>query len=294
MLVRAIALLTVTGFVSTIAWDYGKNGADWSEEGMCSKGGTQSPVNLPMTAPTALDELTMFLKYPKMDSALTVYHNGNSIAITLPETFRGGFGVGKGSADVEAFQSENADAYRLWQINFHSPSEHTINGHHYPLEVQCHHVMEHSGHKRAGVLSTLYEVGTNGDGIETYSPFIEGIVDKLPTATTKSSVSNFHFTPLGSAGATRYHSYKGSATIGGCMENVDWYVMYDPTSISKVQYVQLFGTMGDAGWKRPRPLQPLFGRHPDGCHHHAVEAGAAIPRSFLSFALAVFSLVFSS
>jgi carbonic anhydrase len=185
-------------------------------------------------------------------------------------------------------------SYSLESCTVRIPSEHTVHHNQYPVEVQCLHTMEGTEGRRKGMVSTLYEITDNP------CPFVSELIDNMPTDMPSGPVPGtsvpFGFTPTGTAGLSRYHSYKGSRTVGDCREDVDWYVMYDPTSISKVQYVQLFGTMGDAGWKRPRPLQPLFGRHPDGCHHHAVEAGAASPicMSFLSLALAVFSLVFSS
>jgi hypothetical protein len=182
-------------------------------------------------------------------------------------------------------------SYSLDNCVIRIPSEHTVHHNQYPMEVQCLHTMEGTEGRRKGMVSTLYEI-TSAD-----SAFIGQLMDKMPTDDTfPTTVEGFNFSPTGTAGLSRYHSYRGSRTTGDCREDVDWYVMYDPTGISQAQYVEISGAMGAAGWKTPRPLQGLYGRHAEGCHHHVIEEGAASPISvsILSLALAVLSLVVSA
>jgi len=169
------------------------------------------------------------------------------------------------------------------------PSEHTVNHVHYPLEVQCHHTMEHGGHrtKRKGILSTFYEIGINKDDEETNSGWI-GSFEKVvpPTQTATSLIKGFNFNPTGAAGKTRYYSYKGSNTTGDCMEDVDWYVMYDVTGMSQAQHDILNKTIGR---KAPRVTQELYGRVPEGCHH---QKAAAAPMTLgLALAVAIFCIL---
>jgi len=182
--------------------------------------------------------------------------------------------------------------YALDHCTLHMPSEHTVNHKHYPLEVQCHHTMEHTNHRRKGVLSVLYDVGVNEENVQTSSSFIESIVNEMPaTLASTSTIKNFPWSPTGSAGATRYHSYKGSQTIGNCKEDADWYVMYDPAGVSQIQLDMLEKSMTDhaVGWKPPRPVQDLYGRHPEGCHHAEPDSAAPVSLA-VSLAVLVFSI----
>jgi len=182
--------------------------------------------------------------------------------------------------------------YALDHCTLHMPSEHTINHKHFPLEVQCHHTMEHTNHRRKGVLSVMYQVGVNEENVGTSSSFIEAIAKGMPsTETETATLKNFQFSPAGSAGLSRYHTYKGSQTIGHCKEDADWYVLYDPTGVSAAQLDMLKKGMTDhpVGWKAPRPVQDLYGRHPEGCHH--AEPDSAAPFSLgLSLAVLVLSI----
>jgi len=186
--------------------------------------------------------------------------------------------------------------YNLEECVIRWRSEHTVNGMRYPLEVQCHHTLEGTGTKRKGIVSTFYENGQSEENGETTSPFIAAFESKLPYGNEEVKLDAFQFTPTGTAGATRYYSYRGSQTdpSTGCLENADWFVMYDPTGISKAQLAKLGDAMGrnesdKTTWMAPRHLQNLYGRHQEGCHHHHDAAPAV--GCFLSLAVVFFSVL---
>jgi len=153
------ALLVLAFLCEGVAWDYSLNGADWNVLGQCGAGGPQSPINLPATAGLE-EELKLFLKYPKLGVPFQLYHNGNSIAFTLPESYKGGFGLG---ADLDGLTagSEDASAYRLWQVSFHSPSEHTLKGERMPLEMQMMHQRVTGGKPETAVVVVLFTNAAN-------------------------------------------------------------------------------------------------------------------------------------
>lgn len=258
MTAPVFVVLVVIRFVGTNAWDYAINGKDWSGEGMCGSGGAQSPVNLPASAPVAEDEMTMFLKYPKLASAVRVYHNGNSIALTLPDTFRAGFGIGKGSDGVKAFESEEGDAYRLWQVNFHSPSEHTINGERLPLEMQMMHQQVTGGDGMA-VVVVLFNKAPNA-----YGALLDAIIGQhLPKTPWEEALRQppLEFAPV--LGRSLFYSYEGSLTVPPCEKQVKYFVRKEPVPAAHAQLEQFRKVLqGTSAMPRGnyRLLQPLTGR----------------------------------
>merc|ERR1719159_173384 len=95
MLVPLLPLLVLLGGSTGAAgWDYTTNGDDWSDLGLCAGKGiasAQSPINLPQSAPAFLEKRAFF-KYPHLGQSLPVYNDGYSIAFTLPDDYKGGFG----------------------------------------------------------------------------------------------------------------------------------------------------------------------------------------------------------
>jgi len=195
--------------------------------------------------------------------------------------------------------------YTLTHCVVRIPAEHTVNGRKFPLEVQCHHNMDGHGDlsRRKGILSTLYMVGRTSENDETTSGFLSFILPKMPTwdtvskTSTKTTVFPAAWEPTGSAGMTRYHSYAGSQTTGQCTEDVDWYVMYDPTGLTQAQFNILKTNMTDnaGGWANARPVQNNFGREPAGCpEHHGEPGNAPIAAGLSTLAIALSaSLVFA-
>lgn len=179
------------------------------------------------------------------------------------------------------------------------PSEHTVNGQHYPLEVQCVHYQDGTDKKKKGILSVLYENGMTSyeeeENKETYSGFLGQLDNKIPNGTSATDVVKpFGFDPADSQArdTTRYWNYAGSHTVGDCAEDAEWYVLYDPRGISQAQLKSLNDSFSQ-GWLPPRPAQHPYGRHPHGCMHNPIPEDAASPTALgaLSLALALFSAV---
>jgi carbonic anhydrase len=222
-------------------------------------------------------------------------------------------------AASNTFQAQGDHHHRVYALehcDLRMPSEHTIDGHEFPLEVQCHHVMEehtgkHTGKTRKGILSILFMTGTaearenaDGDSIpakESSSDFVAEFEDKLPTWDEKTKKSTSRLVPggfssvIGSSSKKRYHSYAGSQTTGHCTEDVDWYVMYDPAGISAAQLEKLKGNMTDhpKGWMTPRPIQELYGREPQGCPVHHADPNSAPAAALSTLTLIALSLSFA-
>lgn len=191
--------------------------------------------------------------------------------------------------------------YQLEHCDIRMPSEHTVNGQAYPLEVQCVHYQDGTDKKKKGILSVLYENGMTSyedeSAEETFSGFISQLDKKIPNGTLATDlVKPFTFDPQGSKKqtetTTRYWNYAGSHTVGDCAEDAEWYVLYDSRGISQGQLKSLKESFSQ-GWLPAREVQKPYGRHPHGCMHNPVPEDAASPTALgaLSLALALFSAV---
>lgn len=211
------------------AWDYSDNGASWASIGQCGSGGPQSPINLPAFAEVVeADEQKLFLKYPKLDEAFPIYHNGKSIALTLPQLYKGGFGLGK---DIKDFLSEDADAYRLWQVNFHTPSEHTLKGERMPLEMQMMHKRVTGGKEETAVVVVLFQSAAN-----TYVDFLDALtLGGVPSKPWEEKMISKPVEFSEVVGGSPFYTYEGSITVPPCERAVKYYVRQEPIPAAMTQ-----------------------------------------------------------
>ncbi|NNK31899.1 MAG: carbonic anhydrase [Xanthomonadales bacterium] len=211
-------------------WDYeGEDGPEhWgelaSEFDMCSRGRNQSPIDLVAKADVDLPELEFDYTKPGRLAELNTGH-------AIQENVRPG-----------NFISFLDERYELKQFHFHSPSEHAVNGAHYPLEV---HFVHESAAGDLLVIGLMFEAGEHNENM-----------DKLPAFREKRGEP-----PLGEPvdynelvrGRSDYFLYNGSLTTPPCSEGVQWVVMKQPivASESQIQYIHDL-----LGFDNNRPLQP--------------------------------------
>lgn len=117
------------------------------------------------------------------------------------------------------------------QLHFHEPSEHTINGIRYPIEIHFVHVnkKDHS----ILVLALLGKEGNNNtffNFLESYLPIVVG--------ETKAVNSSFNLKQSLPSNQSYYH-YNGSLTTPPCSEGVNWYVLKNPITLSVEQVKKL-------------------------------------------------------
>ena len=151
------------------------------------------------------------------------------------------------------------------QLHFHSPSEHTINGLHYPLEM---HIVNQpvnisgstiAGLVPGGVIAIMF--GYTPDN--TANSFVDSILNVAPTSLTFAQYVTLNATNnqyvaknnsvetivtggsmnlaslVLSADPTTYYTYTGSLTTPGCSQTVLFNVLATPLSVSTSQ-VQKF------------------------------------------------------
>ncbi|XP_047043853.1 alpha carbonic anhydrase 7-like [Lolium rigidum] len=221
--------------------NWGKLSPDYKA---CGEGKAQSPIDI-VTANAvpnpSLDNLTRV--YAPTDATLT--NNGKDISMTFDDLE--GHSVAPGTILV-CNPDGTMKAFGLKMIHWHSPSEHTIDGQRFPLELHLVHASE-DGH--LAVIGILYKIGD-------HDAFYDQLEDKLRELKTVHRVA---------AGVVElkslqkrtgsYFRYMGSLTTPPCTENVIWNILGKVREISAEQLQLLTAPLPH---KDNRPPQPLNGR----------------------------------
>lgn len=202
----------------------------------------QSPINI-IDVETTEGELSHDIvrtEYQVVSHIESITNNGHSIQYNF-------------DADSNYLVLNNA-IYRLKQFHFHSPSEHTINGIRYPLEIHMVHYSEEDS--AYAVFAVLVHQGRSDPAftfIEKFLPIQKG--------ETKAIDAHYNFDEtypeLVTGDSLDIYTYKGSLTTPPCTERVLWMVMKEPTNASPEQIELLQQLMPTNNY---RETQPLNGR----------------------------------
>lgn len=221
-----------------------------TEFAVCSTGKTQSPINITKKVTKADDQS---LKVEYQPAEMNIVDDGQT-DITLGKKqilFLDGHGVQLNfpSSGVAENIILNGERYRLIQFHFHSPSENTLRGQGFPMEIHFVHQGE-NGH--VAVIGVFVKGGNE-------NPDIQKIIDNLPEDEGKEHiVKNEQISPAGLLPDKRgYYYFAGSLTTPPCSEGLNWVVMENPITASPSQIAMLRKAAGGAN---ARPVQSLNGR----------------------------------
>lgn len=234
----ACALILMTGIVMAdsdrVHWDYeGEDGPEyWGELtpafSSCKKGKNQSPIDL--IGSLQADMPALNFDYQNTGQLLEE-NTGHSIQeVVLPD-------------NMVRLHNE---VFELKQFHFHSPSEHTIQGRHYPMEV---HFVHQSETGELLVVGLVFEEGRRN-----------ALMDQLPSFRAARGedplVNGVDYNEL-VVGRDKYYYYNGSLTTPPCSEGVRWIVMQQPIEVSADQ-IQHYRDL--LGFDNNRPIQPVNAR----------------------------------
>lgn len=219
-------------------------GAHWGYEGeagperwgelspdfkLCKTGHMQSPIDLGgAEIPGKLAVKATYKPGP-----LTILNNGHTVQANIPEGSTLTSGISR---------------YKLLQVHFHTPSEETIYGIHYPMVAHFVHV-DYAGN--LAVLGVLFEEGA-------HNPELDKLIKAAPPHEKEpEAVRGVTFDPakLLPPSLTVYR-FEGSLTTPPCTEGVHWHVATRPVAASAAQIAAIHAIIGD----NARPIQPLHGR----------------------------------
>lgn len=216
-------------------WDYGesKGPSHWaelsSEFAPCKNGHRQSPIDIRNAQKADLPPIVFDYK----PSSLHIIDNGHTIMINY---------------SPGSFISVGGKKYALKQFHFHRPSEETIDGKGYEMGVHLVHAGEEGN---LAVVAVLLQKGKD-------NPLVHELWKDLPKEKEKEEdLDSVQIDATGLLPAVRdYYTFSGSLTTPPCSENVTWFVLKHPVTVS-TEEIEQFSKLyrHDA-----RPTQPLYGR----------------------------------
>jgi len=216
-------------------WDYGEahGPRHWGdlkpEYATCKIGHHQSPIDIRNPQKAKLPPIQFDYK----SSPLHIVDNGHTVMVNyVPGSF---FSVG-------------GKKYDLKQFHFHRPSEEKINGKGFDMTLHIVHADEAG--KLAGVAGLLQQGNENS--------LIRELWKDLPTEKEKEELLDQIQIDVSQLlpSDQSYYTFSGSLTTPPCTEDVTWFVLKHPTTVS-AEEIERFSRLyrNDA-----RPTQPLYHR----------------------------------
>ena len=223
-----------------------KNSPDWSYDGetgpehwgelspdflMCSEGWNQSPIDLVYDIHADLPEL----QFEYYSSKINEINNGHSIQQNIkPGSF--------------LRVPERNLVTELKQFHFHSPSEHTINGKTFAMEIHFVHADKNGKLTVVGILVDEGDEHPVLNQLWAFMPENPGDTVQEPIGIEETDL----LPPT-----REYFAYNGSLTTPPCTEGVKWLVLKTPIQASAEQIATFKSKVGPA---TNRPVQPINAR----------------------------------
>ncbi|MFQ1016383.1 carbonic anhydrase [Gilliamella sp. Occ3-1] len=216
-------------------WDYegetkpenwGKLSPEFST---CENGKNQSPINIESALKTHHNNLNLMFKIGKQD----IINNGHTIQINVNEG--------------NTLEIDN-EIFILQQFHFHTPSENTIKGKHFPMEA---HFVYKNKNGDLTVVGLMFKKGKHNPELAKawqQIPVEAGNTEKLnQSVDIKALLPN----------RLDFYRFSGSLTTPPCTEGVRWIILEQETSMSTEQIEKFHSIMHH---DNNRPIQPLNGR----------------------------------
>lgn len=236
-----LILLASATFLSsaTLAADWGyqqetapEHWADLKKEYQSCSGQNQSPINIDQTTKAVLAPL----KFDYKATSESIINNGHTVQVN----FKAGNSL---ELDDQKFE--------LKQFHLHSPSENTIKGKQYPMEL---HLVHANTKGELAVVAIMYDAGNE-------NKTLNALWNELPkeagaTVTLKHTDLAETFLPK----ALDYYRFNGSLTTPPCSEGVRWVVLKEIQQASTEQIKAFSALMEHHGGVNNRPVQPQNAR----------------------------------
>ncbi|OIT35140.1 PREDICTED: alpha carbonic anhydrase 7-like [Nicotiana attenuata] len=211
---------------------WGKMKKEWEA---CNSGEMQSPIDL------SNERVRIIRKPEKRNYKLcnaTVKNRGHDISLQW-----------HGDAGSVLI---NGTEYPLQQAHWHSPSEHTVNGRRYAMEMHMVHLNQNATNKIA-VIGVLYKFGKPDKFLSKLIRNISSMIDKKDDVKNAGMINPREI----KIGSRKYYRYLGSLTVPPCTEGVIWSIKKKVRTISRDQVKLLREAVHDYAASNARPMQPL-------------------------------------
>ncbi|KAK0612625.1 alpha carbonic anhydrase [Bombardia bombarda] len=185
---------------------------DRQANALCATGRNQSPTNL---------------------ASDTNLSSSCSIVLDIPNAPEGALLENLGVA-VDVFTNgtltQRNVTSELVQFHFHTPSEHSVNGMHYPMEV---HFVFQASDASVSVVGFFIDFGELDTLLE---PIVAGLPD-IPSHGNTTTTGPLDFSSiLDHFCSNSIYQYSGSLTTPPCSEGVSWIISSEPIRIDVPSY----------------------------------------------------------
>ncbi|KAL8041391.1 hypothetical protein ABFX02_10G162500 [Erythranthe guttata] len=196
----------------------------------CKNGRLQSPIDL-------IDQRVVLL--PKLGSLRRTYKPAPAVIKNRGHDITVAWEGDAGGVIV------NGTEYKLLQCHWHTPSEHTIDGKRFKMEI---HMIHKSSEGHISVVGILYKSGRP-------DPFLAKILKNIKRV-NHEGVNVGVLDPWGiKFGSRKYLRYNGSLTVPPCTEGVLWTILKKVRTVSEKQIRALREAVHDGFEKNARPTQ---------------------------------------
>ena len=202
----------------------------------CSEGREQSPIDIATASAVSGNEReTPPLSFHYGDDEIHSVHTGKFVKL-------------KYEAEESHIYLGNR-SYDLIEIHPHTPSEHTLDGESFPMEM---HLVHRGVQRELAVVGILFRLGEA-------NPAIRHFIDSVPIHPGEDYFPSEHFDAMELLPSVNsYYGYKGSLTTPPCSEGVKWLVMSEIQEVSQEQVDRISELTGNI--ENNRPVQPLGDR----------------------------------
>jgi len=245
---KNIILLVCTSLIFGMPSLLSAGNAEWSYSGdtgpqywaslspeyaLCGSGKNQSPINIDEKIALNAQEKGIKFNYGLITPE-TINNTGKYIQIN----------VGPG-ANIKV----DGNQFELKHLDFHMPSENTVNGKHFPMEIQFIH---ESKKKDLAIMSTFVVPG-NPD--RTLSKLLKQL--PLKAGESRPLAPNSFRNIEMKKKLAGYYRYSGSLTSPPCTEGVHWFIMKQLMTMTNSQQQKFKAAIKQ---DNIRPVQPLNAR----------------------------------
>ncbi|KAJ9184354.1 hypothetical protein P3X46_004086 [Hevea brasiliensis] len=215
---------------------WGELKKEWAS---CRTGDLQSPIDMSNNRVEVIRKSGDFKRNYKPCNSV-VKNRGHDISLEWK-------GYNAGSIQI------NGNEYFLQQCHWHSPSEHTINGRRYNMELHMVHVNTDPNVKyNITVIGILYKIGPP-------DAFLSKLLSDIKSMNDQKQERNMGMVDPREIkmGDKRYYRYLGSLTVPPCTERVIWTINKKIRTVSEDQVKALREAVHDYAERNARPVQPL-------------------------------------
>ncbi|XP_037467375.1 alpha carbonic anhydrase 7-like [Triticum dicoccoides] len=205
------------------------------ERSACGEGEMQSPIDLASPHVSLVSHLR-HLNHSYAPANAFVVNRGHDIMVH----FEGD--VGSVFIDYTA--------YHLRQLHWHAPTEHSVNGRRYDMEL---YMVHQSAKNKTAVIGVFYEIGARDAFQHKLEPYLE-MIAKQPEREEKVGVVDAR---SARGRASMYYRYVGSLTTPPCTQGVIWTIVKRVHTVSRHQLELLREAVHDEMEKNARPRQEV-------------------------------------